>query len=150
MVSLSTLYVWSQIVLAKKNPKGKIVGYLCVGLIIGKTKYSCNMSDTMFQHVGTVQCALILCLVSLSCIFYFCVRSLNILWRFDSRGLLHKKLVSRSKERRFILSLILENVVATFKEIIYLLLEYCGDWIYDLVCWLFSLWIKSPCCWMVI
>jgi len=29
-----------------------------------------------------------------------------------------------------------------------MLLEYCGDWIFDLVCWLFSLWRKSPCCWM--
>jgi len=24
-------------------------------------------------------------------------------------------------------------------ETIYMLLEYCRDWIYDLVCWLFSL-----------
>jgi hypothetical protein len=69
--------------------------------------------------------------------FYFCVRSLNILWRFDSRGLLPKKRVPRSKERQFILSLILNNIVATFKKIIYLLVEY-WDWIYDLVCWFLS------------
>jgi len=41
-----------------------------------------------------------------------------------------KKRVSRSKERRFILSLVLKNVVATIKEIIYLLLENCEDEIY--------------------
>ena len=111
-----------------------IVGYLYVDFIIAKTNihtwYWIRCSNIM-----ALQYALVLCLVSLSWMFYFCVRSLNILWRFDSLGLLFKKRVPRSNEKWFILSLILKNVVVTFKEIIYLLLEYCGDWIYDLVCW---------------
>jgi len=34
---LSTLFIWSQFVLAKNLPKGKIVGYLYIGLIFAKT-----------------------------------------------------------------------------------------------------------------
>jgi len=34
---LSTMFLWSQNVLAKNLPKGEIVGYLCIGFIIAKT-----------------------------------------------------------------------------------------------------------------
>jgi len=73
---LSTLFVWSQFVLAKNLPKGEIVEYLCIGFIIAKTNTlvrcwiccsniftSCTMLDIMFQHHGTIQCALFICLV---------------------------------------------------------------------------------------
>ena len=56
------LVLWSQIVLAKNLSRGEIVGYLCIGFIIAKKIYSCMMLDIMFQHLGTVQCAMLMCL----------------------------------------------------------------------------------------
>jgi len=45
----STLSVWPQIVLAKNLPKGEIVGYLYVGLIIAKT----NLQADVGHNVST-------------------------------------------------------------------------------------------------
>jgi len=58
---LSTLFVWAQVVLAKKIPKGEIVGYLYVGLIIVKTNIHARCWIRCFNMFGTYQCALILC-----------------------------------------------------------------------------------------
>ena len=58
---LSTLFVWSLVVLAKNLPKGKIVGYLYVGLIIAKTNIYARCWIRFLNMFGTFQCALIMC-----------------------------------------------------------------------------------------
>ena len=70
---------------------------------------------------------------------------LNILWRFVSREELTKKRVSRSRDRRFILSVLLKNVVATFKETSDMLENICAgiSWF----SWMSSLiYASSPFC----
>jgi hypothetical protein len=52
---------------------------------------------------------------------------LNNLWRFNSHKELTKKRVSRSRDKRFILSFVLKNVLATFKE--------TSNLLQNILCW---------------
>jgi len=49
---LSTLPVWSQVVLAKNLPKGEIVVYLNIGLIISKTNIHAKFWTQCFNMLA--------------------------------------------------------------------------------------------------
>jgi len=110
----------SKIILAKKIPKGEIVRFVDMcwlhfvkTIVLARCQTRCfNM---LVRH-HSVSCSAYLEI-------YF--KREDFLKRLVSREELTKKRVSRSRDRRFILSVLLKNVIATFKETFYLLQNIC-------------------------